>query len=242
MQVRPQRSCAAHGEHASAPERPASREDSGEERRRDRQVDCGDADLQTILCDHHPQGRAAQRERGTDPAASQAEQHERDGRCEQHGVGPAQPEDVGSAGDRVVGELREPLVRNHRRARSRVGQEVRARHGSALRDLAADRELPAEIAVADGVHRCEDDRREQCSAKIDDVIRTVVKVGGNYGDVVQLLQQAKSRNYLEGRLVFDALPRPGRKFRRKRELADGLQPAGEELALAAPGGARSPGR
>ena len=88
----------------------------------------------------------------------------------------------------------------------------------------------------------EDDRREQCSAKIDDVIRTVVKVGGNYGDVVQLLQQAKSRNYLEGRLVFDALPRPGRKFRRKRELADGLQPAGEELALAAPGGARSPGR
>jgi len=64
----------------------------------------------------------------------------------------------------------------------------------------------------------DDDKEAYCSSRLDDVVRTVVKTGGDYGAVVQLLHEAKRREYLDTRIVVDALPRKGRAY--QRETAD----------------------
>src|SRR5262249_48425266 len=60
---------------------------------------------------------------------------------------------------------------------------------------------------------------------LDKVIRTVVKLGGGYAEVIQCLQEAKQAGCLEGRLAVEALPRADRKFYRDDdslpEAADG---------------------
>jgi hypothetical protein len=61
----------------------------------------------------------------------------------------------------------------------------------------------------------EEDEVEYCSTRLDDVVRTVVKMGGSYGDVLQCLQEAKRREYLDTRVVVDALPRKGRVYHRE---------------------------
>jgi flagellar basal body P-ring protein FlgI len=50
--------------------------------------------------------------------------------------------------------------------------------------------------------------------ELDKLIRTIVKLGGGYSDVVQCLQDAKQAGCLEGRLAVEALPRPDRKYYR----------------------------
>lgn len=50
------------------------------------------------------------------------------------------------------------------------------------------------------------------SDRVDDVIRAIVELGGTYPDVVQMLQQAKTKQVLEGRLEIDAVPQPGREY------------------------------
>ena len=55
---------------------------------------------------------------------------------------------------------------------------------------------------------------ETCSTQLDQLIRTIVKLGGNYSDVVQCLQEARKSGCLEARLAVEALPRPNRKFYR----------------------------
>ena len=59
-----------------------------------------------------------------------------------------------------------------------------------------------------------DEQKRVVSTKLDDVIRAVVALGGNYPDVVQALQQAKSRRNLESRFEVDALPTGGRSYDR----------------------------
>jgi hypothetical protein len=61
----------------------------------------------------------------------------------------------------------------------------------------------------------EEDRQQVCSNKLDDIVRTIVEVGGNYDDVSQCLLEAKRKEYLEARVVVDALPRVNRVHRRK---------------------------
>lgn len=74
-----------------------------------------------------------------------------------------------------------------------------------------------------------DDQVETCSTLLDDVIRTIVKLDGDYGDVLQALQDAKGKNYLDARLVVDALPRPGRVYRRGDEaVGTGVSQADDE--------------
>ncbi len=60
----------------------------------------------------------------------------------------------------------------------------------------------------------EPDQKRQVSTKIDDVIRTVVELGGTYPDVVQMLQQAKATQSLASRFEVDAVPRVGRTYAR----------------------------
>lgn len=67
----------------------------------------------------------------------------------------------------------------------------------------------------------EEDRQQFCTTKLDDVVRTIVQIGGSYDEVVECLQEAKRKEYLEPRVVVDALPRVNREYRRE----DSDQPA-----------------
>ena len=61
--------------------------------------------------------------------------------------------------------------------------------------------------------------------RVEEVIRTIVELGGAYPDVVQMLQQAASSGALEGcRLEVDAVPQAGRAYSRG-ESGDDEAPA-----------------
>ena len=59
-----------------------------------------------------------------------------------------------------------------------------------------------------------EDQHEICSDRLDDVVQAVVKIGGGYGEVMQLLLAAEQQETLNSRLVIDALPQRGRRFHR----------------------------
>jgi hypothetical protein len=62
------------------------------------------------------------------------------------------------------------------------------------------------------------------SARLDDVIRAIVELGGGYNDVLAVLQEARAKNHLTSRLAVDALPKPGRRYYgddSQEETADG---------------------
>ncbi len=65
------------------------------------------------------------------------------------------------------------------------------------------------------------------SAKVDDVIRAIVSLGGTYPDVVQALQQAKADGALPSRFEVDALPQSGRQYDR---VAEGSLAKGDKAA------------
>jgi len=60
---------------------------------------------------------------------------------------------------------------------------------------------------------------ETFPAELDKLIRTIVKLGGGYTEVIQALQEAKKGGCLEGRLAVESLPRPDRKYYRDDESA-----------------------
>jgi flagellar P-ring protein FlgI/HEAT repeat protein len=70
------------------------------------------------------------------------------------------------------------------------------------------------------------DQKRVVSTKVDDVIRAIVELGGNYPDVVLALHQAKTAHALTGRFEVDAVPSGGRKYHRKE--ADGESDEPEE--------------
>ncbi len=61
------------------------------------------------------------------------------------------------------------------------------------------------------------DKIEVCSTLVDEVIRSVVRVGGNYADVIAGLQNAREKGLLETRLAVEALPKPTREYERDEE-------------------------
>jgi len=58
------------------------------------------------------------------------------------------------------------------------------------------------------------------STNVNDVIRAVVDLGGDYPDVVQMLQQAKNIGALPSRFRVNALPEPGRSIDREEPASD----------------------
>jgi flagellar basal body P-ring protein FlgI len=56
---------------------------------------------------------------------------------------------------------------------------------------------------------------ESFPAELDKLIRTIVKVGGGYSEVIECLQEAKKAGCLEARLAVEAVPQPNRKFFRE---------------------------
>ncbi|HVX14016.1 MAG TPA: flagellar basal body P-ring protein FlgI [Pirellulales bacterium] len=77
-----------------------------------------------------------------------------------------------------------------------------------------------------------DEQKRTVSTKLDDVIRAVVALGGDYPDVVQALQQAKSRHHLESRFEIDALPAGGRSYDRDKD--DDEEENGRQFTVANP--------
>ncbi len=69
-----------------------------------------------------------------------------------------------------------------------------------------------------------EDRQEICSTKVADIIRTIVKIGGNYADVMECMLAAKERGFLTARVEVDAMPRRGREFIRP-DIADSADEA-----------------
>jgi len=66
------------------------------------------------------------------------------------------------------------------------------------------------------------DQKRVVSNRVDEIIRTVVELGGSYPDIVQMLQQAKKAHALASRFEIDALPEAGRVYRRDDpQLAEG---------------------
>jgi hypothetical protein len=80
----------------------------------------------------------------------------------------------------------------------------------------------------------EPDQKRVVSLSVDEILRTIVELGGTYPDVVQALQKAKANGALACRFEVEALPQGGRKFDRSRdqegeaEREAGDDPAGGE--------------
>ena len=69
-----------------------------------------------------------------------------------------------------------------------------------------------------------EDRIEQCAATVDAFVRALVRAGGGYGDVIQILSKAQKAGALEGRVVADAMPEPGRTYYRDMEESSEAAP------------------
>ena len=52
---------------------------------------------------------------------------------------------------------------------------------------------------------------EVISNRLDEVIRAMAKLDGGYLDIVEVMKKAKESQTINARLVFDAVPKPGRK-------------------------------
>ena len=80
----------------------------------------------------------------------------------------------------------------------------------------------------------EPDQKRVVSNKVDDVIRAIVDLGGQYPDVVQALQQAKASGALACRLEMDAVPRAGRLYNRKGDIVTEEESEGAESVASNP--------
>jgi flagellar basal body P-ring protein FlgI len=68
------------------------------------------------------------------------------------------------------------------------------------------------------------DKRTVVDNTVDDLIRGIAEVGGDYPDVVQALQQARASGSLTSRFEVDAIPERGRLYDRNRRLAHSDRP------------------
>ena len=55
-----------------------------------------------------------------------------------------------------------------------------------------------------------EDQQETCDANVDQLIRSIVRLGGGYAEVVQALQEARQGGYLDSKVVVNAIARPDR--------------------------------
>ncbi|MEN0111148.1 MAG: flagellar basal body P-ring protein FlgI, partial [Planctomycetota bacterium] len=70
------------------------------------------------------------------------------------------------------------------------------------------------------------------TTKVDDVVRAIVELGGDYPDVVQALQQAKRDSALVSRFRVNAIPRAGRTYERDANDPFNDASAGDDGSLA----------
>ncbi len=80
----------------------------------------------------------------------------------------------------------------------------------------------------------EADQKRVVSTQVDEIIRAIVDLGGNYPDVVCFLQQAKRAKSLSCRLEVDALPTPDRQYERNRASGAIAEASGGNYQVATP--------
>jgi hypothetical protein len=80
----------------------------------------------------------------------------------------------------------------------------------------------------------QNERRCECSDRLDDVVRTIAELGGGYVEVIECLREARRKNYLEPRIVVDALPRARRIHRRREEEGDQQEMAAPQTSTPMP--------
>lgn len=66
----------------------------------------------------------------------------------------------------------------------------------------------------------EETRHVLCSTSVDELVRTIVELGGGYQEVLAAFTSAKDRGYLDARVEVGALPTRGRKYQRKQAEQD----------------------
>jgi hypothetical protein len=73
--------------------------------------------------------------------------------------------------------------------------------------------------------------RKQCALDLEAVLRTMADMGGQYAEVLALLQQASTCDSLTCRVRIDALPQAGDVYELARAGAEGapLIPSGQDL-------------
>lgn len=81
-----------------------------------------------------------------------------------------------------------------------------------------------------------EDRQELCAAQLDEMIRAITRLGGNYSDVIESLQAARRSGYLESKLVVNALARPDRTYHGE----PGEEPGDEDVKQETPFQPESP--
>ncbi len=140
---------------------------------------------------------------------------------------PGDPMTKGEALDKkfryhVIPTTGEPLVHI---SRSRVPEIVVFGHEQHLKDVKLLRAgkriliMPLENGdlKAGRYEPGQDTAYETFAPELDKLIRVIVKLGGDYAEVIQCLQEAKKAGCLESRLAVESLPRPGRKYYRDDE-------------------------
>ncbi|MBW3597726.1 MAG: flagellar basal body P-ring protein FlgI [Planctomycetes bacterium] len=60
----------------------------------------------------------------------------------------------------------------------------------------------------------EEERRMECSARLDDVVRAIVAIGGGYADVMQAVKEAQNSGALAARVEVNSLPAANREYHR----------------------------
>ena len=86
------------------------------------------------------------------------------------------------------------------------------------------------------------DEEVEVNRQLDDVIRGIVDLGGNYSDVVQALNELKRAGTLQSRLEFSAIPTTGRVYHRDSDSSSALptDAAAESAVHVAPPMSESP--
>lgn len=74
----------------------------------------------------------------------------------------------------------------------------------------------------------QEERRMECSARLDDVVRAIVAIGGGYADVMQAVKEAQQSGALAARVEVNALPTADRTYHRdemsSEDGSEGLPP------------------
>jgi hypothetical protein len=73
------------------------------------------------------------------------------------------------------------------------------------KEIVVKRIGPAELRVSH-FEPGKEDQILVCTTQLDDVLRTVARVGGHYENLLELVHEAKRQGQLNGRVVVDALP------------------------------------
>jgi flagellar basal body P-ring protein FlgI len=66
----------------------------------------------------------------------------------------------------------------------------------------------------------EDERRLECSTRLDDIVRNIVQIGGGYADAMQAIREAQQTGALAARIEVNALPTADRKEERDEPSLD----------------------